>query len=546
MKKLGCTLVILLLIGAGGVVSLTLVKGKSLQLVIYERLLRSFEYIREYSFESVYAYPLQLIHKSTIYYVDFESGSDSNSGESPTNAFKHCPGDTNATERARSKTLFPGDTVVFKGGISYNGTVHMKWSGKSEDKQIVYDGNSNNLFGKGKAIINGEHIRHQGLYSAKKGIEYITIKGFEIKEVSKDNENPLSTCGIMFAAESENVRIEDCYIHDIGIWSNEGKTDIIGNGIKLIHPARCLVKGCEITAVGYGGIYIQAGMDCLILNNNIHDYVNWGIDLAADSAKTSTGNIIRGNIVHDLYHYDVDFWGGKPSECPHQDFVFIRRGDGLRPYNNIVEKNLFYNNYDFQASYGGTAMIFISEADENIIRNNIFINTHSYFAIGVAWGSLNNEIYNNLIYNPRASGIILNSTGSPGGTKIKNNVIIASKLVVWHDNYDEKGWEIDHNYFLTESKLPFNAITSSKYQSFESWQAVSGNDRNGEMLKSTDAFKFVNLNGYPTSCQSMDFHLRPDSPLIDRGIKLPDFSDDYDGVKRPQGKEWDVGPYEFK
>ena len=63
------------------------------------------------------------------YYVDFDGGSDQAVGTSPGAAFKHCPGDAEATGRAQAATLQPGDTVIFKGGVHYRSTVTIPFSG---------------------------------------------------------------------------------------------------------------------------------------------------------------------------------------------------------------------------------------------------------------------------------------------------------------------------------------------------------------------------------------------------------------------------------
>ncbi len=88
------------------------------------------------------------------YYVDFETGKDENDGRSPAAALKHCPGDTEATAMAKGVKLAAGDKVIFKGGVDYRGTVTVPWSGK-EGQPIVYDGNTEEKFGQGKAIIQG-------------------------------------------------------------------------------------------------------------------------------------------------------------------------------------------------------------------------------------------------------------------------------------------------------------------------------------------------------------------------------------------------------
>ena len=87
-----------------------------------------------------------------IYYVDYEAGDDTNNGISNTTAWKHTPGDDNATGNASSTTLSAGDIVVFKGGVEYQGRIDIDWSG-SDPNYITYDGNSAGTWGVGKAII---------------------------------------------------------------------------------------------------------------------------------------------------------------------------------------------------------------------------------------------------------------------------------------------------------------------------------------------------------------------------------------------------------
>ena len=91
---------------------------------------------------------------ATTYYVDFEGGADTNVGTSPAAAFKHCPGDGQATGPAKGTTLKPGDKVIFKGGVAYKGTVTCRSSG-STGQPVTYDGNTAGTFGEGRAVIDG-------------------------------------------------------------------------------------------------------------------------------------------------------------------------------------------------------------------------------------------------------------------------------------------------------------------------------------------------------------------------------------------------------
>ncbi len=90
----------------------------------------------------------------TTYYTDFDSGSDNNNGTSTSTPWKHCPCDDNATGTAAATTLQAGDTVIFKGGVHYFGEIKLDVSGSSGDP-IVFDGDTAQTWGSGKAVING-------------------------------------------------------------------------------------------------------------------------------------------------------------------------------------------------------------------------------------------------------------------------------------------------------------------------------------------------------------------------------------------------------
>ena len=91
---------------------------------------------------------------ATCYQVDFAAGDDARNGLSPDTAFKHSPGDSAATGLAATVKLRPGDSIRFKGGVIYRGTVGVKASGEA-GKPIVFDGNTDGTWGTGKAIIDG-------------------------------------------------------------------------------------------------------------------------------------------------------------------------------------------------------------------------------------------------------------------------------------------------------------------------------------------------------------------------------------------------------
>lgn len=85
------------------------------------------------------------------WYVDYETGSDSNAGTSTNAPFKHCPGDAEATSTALATHFSSGDSVFFKGGSRYTGRIIIDRSG-SPGIPITYEGTG---WGTGSAIIDG-------------------------------------------------------------------------------------------------------------------------------------------------------------------------------------------------------------------------------------------------------------------------------------------------------------------------------------------------------------------------------------------------------
>jgi parallel beta-helix repeat protein len=90
----------------------------------------------------------------TVYHIDFDGGSDFSDGSSPSNAWKHSPGDPNAAGTPAEITLCPGDRVLFKGGVTYRGSIRIGNSGSAENP-VIFDGNAINEWGFGRAVIDG-------------------------------------------------------------------------------------------------------------------------------------------------------------------------------------------------------------------------------------------------------------------------------------------------------------------------------------------------------------------------------------------------------
>ncbi len=91
------------------------------------------------------------LRRPATYFVDFEAGSDTSDGRSPDTAWRRAPGDSRAGPGPRSVRLLPGDTVLFRGGVAYRGTVVVRSAGTAA-APIRYIGNS---WGPAPAILDG-------------------------------------------------------------------------------------------------------------------------------------------------------------------------------------------------------------------------------------------------------------------------------------------------------------------------------------------------------------------------------------------------------
>jgi hypothetical protein len=120
--------------------------------------------------------------RTPTYYVDFAAGSDMADGKSQATAFQHAPGDASATGNAQSTMLAPGDVVLLKGGVAYEGTITLTASGTSA-APIVLEGGAQEAWGSGMAIVDGANTRSLGI--GVQDASYVVVEGFEVRSFDK-------------------------------------------------------------------------------------------------------------------------------------------------------------------------------------------------------------------------------------------------------------------------------------------------------------------------------------------------------------------------
>ncbi|ODT87853.1 right-handed parallel beta-helix repeat-containing protein [Phenylobacterium sp. SCN 70-31] len=68
--------------------------------------------------------------EASTFHIDFDKGRDEHDGLTPATAWKHAPGDPNASGQPARTRLRPGDTVLFSADVRYRGSIVVKDSGR--------------------------------------------------------------------------------------------------------------------------------------------------------------------------------------------------------------------------------------------------------------------------------------------------------------------------------------------------------------------------------------------------------------------------------
>jgi hypothetical protein len=192
----------------------------------------------------------------------------------------------------------------------------------------------------------------------------------------------------------------------------------------------------------------------VLRNNTVSNYGNWGIFTAYVNGLVIEGNSLSGSVnEHGLYISNAS-----KDQIVRKNIAFNNNGSGLQL------------NGDFAFGGGGT----ISNA---LVEGNIV------FGNGAGGGgALNNEgvqnsiFRNNLLYNNRASGIVLwiGENGAPAANSSNNNLVVNN--TVYQPADGRAALQIDQGY----NNTVFNNILFHPNGSFRDAIGITTNDTNTE------------------------------------------------------------------
>lgn len=228
------------------------------------------------------------------YYIDSESGADSNCGQSPRMAW-------NSLQRVNQEVFQPGDTILFKVGTVYRGQqLNLHGSG-SKAEPIIVDMYGDDYSGEK----DKPHIEGRGEYLDTvlvRNVECWEINNLQVSNLGQNREEWRT--GIRIVSDGAglltHIHIKKCYVHDVNgnlEKSTEGCGIFIttsGGNDSRFHDT--LIQDCHLVRVDRNGI-CQRG------------------------CNGSTSFVVRGNLLEDIGGDAIKPWG---SHKPLVEYNIVR------------------------------------------------------------------------------------------------------------------------------------------------------------------------------------------------------------------------------
>jgi len=334
---------------------------------------------------------------TSFYFIDYASGSDSNSGTSESSPWQHAPGMANATGTAASHSSSAGEGWIFKGGVTVDHhawPASVPWGGTASNPTYIgvdpgwYTGSSwsRPIFSGGGSTGYDADSRSM-LTDVAHNTSYFVIDNIEFTGLywsSNCGSNAQDSCGYIASHSftgSSNWEAKNLYVHG---WShNSGSFFDPGNYTPLI--------GLPITTT--------AGSQ-----SSFHDNVIDGSDSSKDCCGGSAAAIQYNN--YEAYLDNMFFQQAQNNQVTifHDNHIVHQTGTSG---SNGVHSNCFHSFAMNGTATGGTLLVYNNyidckdagtQAEGALFENN----------------GTTNYIFNNIITLGQPSGLTTSSFGTGG------------------------------------------------------------------------------------------------------------------------------------
>lgn len=483
---------------------------------------------------------IEVASRSGISYFVSTSGNDSGAGTfaSPWRTIQH------AANMVRA-----GDTVNVRSGM-YNEYVTLNASGSASAGLITfqsYPGETAIVDGSGLTIPNNQN----GLININNQ-SYLVIRGLEIRNYKSTRRNVVPV-GIWVTGAGSNLQFLNNHIHDITVTATGCNANALGFAIYgTAAPAslnNITISGNQIDHLKTGcseSLTLDGNVETFaIVNNQIHDNNNIGIDLIAFEGVSPNPayDQARNGLVSSNGVYNITS-NGNPSYsagCWCADGIYVDGGTQI-----LVERNLVHNvdlGIEMASEHSGKNASYITARDNLIYFGNSAGISIGGYASGVG-GSDHITIVNNTLFKNDGK-----NTGSgefqiqyhATNNLFENNIAYAGSQALLLNDYTSSTPSpcvLNYNVYYamsgsSNSTFVWQHVTHTSYATYLS---AAGQDAKSSFADP----KFFN----PTA---PDLHVLSSSPAVNTGINLGSSivgTADYAGNPRVRGANIDIGAYE--
>ncbi|MBN1180694.1 MAG: T9SS type A sorting domain-containing protein [Bacteroidales bacterium] len=471
---------------------------------------------------------------AATYYIDYDNGSDSNNGLTTLTAWQHCPGMQTVSGLAAECNPQPGDTFIFKGGVIWPFTDSDPMFPVKTDNWASGSGSEPIVFSTDESWFNGSEFtrpifdggadkNNDGAYDGDLAAntffniwyaDFISVEGFEMLHLGVSGYGH----GSISFYQSDNSKAYNCLIHD---WIVTGDIDHKFGGIIINTCEFPLIDSCTICGIvtdeneGSGiGIY-GGGTNAIVRNCHIYNTSNGYLGAAQ----------LYNNHIHHIKN-SID-----PTVHENGVYLFGQPGDTIQFYNNKL--------HNVEA---GVALFLVRWTQDSgdctfIIYNNILFDNVPINITVDNRGAQTEQESNYLIFNNTLKSYNSSITSLGPSVKnfdVRNNIFITTGTYTGVLDYKSGAQNINIDYNIYYDSLNSGIVLVHPELgriSFEESQSEGYN------LNSIQTYDPIDYNDIPQSASDIGVDAGADISAI--------FSFDKFNISRPQGDEWDIGPYEY-
>ena len=473
----------------------------------------------------------------------------------------------------------PGDAVVVAPGV-YRESVRVRTSGRADAYLTVRGEPGARLVGfpaPRKAAVR-EWTQVEGdLYKATPGhaTRYVAVDGARLyywKDLDGLKRGSEEQRGKAYSVKGGWTQEKDGTLYarlpDGGDPENAKEMQVtnLAEGIVLEGVRHVIVEGLDIGPFGSGGITLRSSSECVIRGNVIRN-IRSGLTITGPESQRNVvernelyetsvwdwpwqmckahdpegsaivltagrGTVVRHNRIHGFFNAIVpSLWGRLGDERfngdmdAHDNEMWDIGDDCIEPEGTCINQR--YWNNRMRGALMGISLAPITVGPCWFIRNTVF--DHHLSAVKLDSDSTGPcFLYHNTFvttvtktdkYSTRTSVNGIGNSGAYHNLTFRNNIIQGTDYAYCDWRREQpKSHSMDYDDLFTTSATHFFMFAAKRYATFRETQEATGFEKNG---MNADA-QFVDL-------AKGDLRLKPESPLTDRGVRLPNVNDDFKG-----------------